>query len=80
MTLTTLQTFLGICVLLNWGVLLLWAGLFIGAHDWLFRLHGRWFSTTVSDFDRLHYAGMMGYKLAIILFCLVPYLALMWLA
>ena len=30
----------------------------------------------VETFNAIHYAGMAAYKIAILLFCLVPYLAL----
>jgi hypothetical protein len=49
---------------------------FVLAHDWLFRLHGRWFRIPVSSFDAVHYSGMAIYKIGILLFFLVPLLAL----
>jgi len=50
---------------------------FFAAHDWLFSLHGRFgFRLSAEQFDFAHYLGMAIYKLGIILFNLVPYLAL----
>lgn len=64
------------CTLINYGVLLLWFLFFKTAHDWMHRLHGRWFRLPVEQFDAIHYAGMAIYKIVIILFNLVPYVAL----
>jgi hypothetical protein len=66
------------CVGLNYLVLFIWAGLFVFAHDWMFRLHRRWFNLTVETFDAIHYAGLSIYKIGIILFNLMPFVAL-WL-
>jgi hypothetical protein len=65
------------CTVINYGVLLLWASVFITAHDWMHRLHGQWFHLSAEQFDAIHYAGMAIYKIGIFLFCLVPYLALL---
>jgi hypothetical protein len=46
------------------------------AHDWMFRLHGRWFRLTTAQFDAIHYAGMAVYKVGITLLNLVPLVAL----
>jgi hypothetical protein len=64
------------CAIINYSVLLLWALLFITAHEWMHRLHGRWFRLPVERFDAIHYAGMAIYKIGILLFNLVPYIAL----
>ena len=42
----------------------------------MYRLHGRWFQLSVQQFDALHYAGMAMFKIGILLFNLVPYIAL----
>ena len=64
------------CAVINYGVLLVWFLVFILAHDWMHRFHGKWFRLSVEQFDALHYAGMAIFKLGIILFNLVPYIAL----
>lgn len=76
MTMTGIKEVLLWCVGLNYAILLIWAGVFICAHDWLYRLHGRWFKLSVETFDALHYGGLAVYKVGVILFCLVPWLAL----
>ena len=58
------------------GVLLAWFIAFSLAHDWMRRLHGRWFRLSDERFDAIHYAGMTIYKIGILLFNLMPYVAL----
>ena len=62
--------------ILNYLVLLLWFLAFSLAHDWMLKLHGRWFRLTTSQFDALHYGGMAVYKVGILLLNLVPLIAL----
>jgi len=76
MTLETVRAALLWCSVINYGVLLLWFLVFVGAHDWMHRLHGRWFHLSAEHFDALHYAGMSLYKIGILLLNLVPYIAL----
>jgi len=64
------------CLGINYGVLLVWFGVFVSAHDWMYRLHTRWFKLSVETFDALHYAGLAIYKIGIILLNLVPLIAL----
>ena len=64
------------CVGINYGVMLVWFGVFVYAHDWMYRLHTRWFKLSVETFDALHYAGLSIYKMGIILLNLVPLIAL----
>jgi len=64
------------CIVINYGVRLVWFLFFMLAHDWMYGLHGQWFHLSVEQFDALHYAGMALYKVGILLFNLVPYIAL----
>jgi hypothetical protein len=64
------------CVVVNYAVLFVWSGVFIFAHDWMYRLHTRWFRLSLETFDALHYAGLAVYKIGIILLNLVPLIAL----
>lgn len=50
--------------------------LFVIARGFIRSLHGKWFEIPPERFDALHYLMMGVYKLAIILFCLMPYVAL----
>jgi len=64
------------CTVINYGVLVVWWLVFLLAHDWMYRLHGRWFHLSMDQFDALHYVGMGLFKIGILLFNLVPYIAL----
>jgi hypothetical protein len=76
MTIEVARHFLLWCTVINYGVLLAWFLFFIFAHDWMHRIHRRWFFLTREQFDVLHYAGMTIFKIGIILFNLVPFVAL----
>ena len=76
MSIETARNALLWCAIINYGVLLVWFLFFILARDFMHRLHGRWFHLSVEQFDAIHYAGMAIFKLGIILFNLVPYIAL----
>ena len=61
---------------LNYAVLLVWAGTFMFARDWMYRWHGRWFKLSDETFDAIHYSGLAVYKIGIFLFNLMPLVAL----
>ena len=67
------------CTIVNYAILMLWFFLFVCFHDGIHRLHGRWFRLTPERFDLVSYAGMALYKIGVLLFNLVPWLALTWL-
>ena len=62
---------------INYAILLLWFGVFVFAHEWLFRMHTRWFALSRESFDTLNYGGVAVYKIGNMLFFLVPALALL---
>ena len=64
------------CTVINYGVLLVWWLFFLFEHDWMYQWHGTWFHLSREQFDALHYAGIALYKIGILLFNLVPYIAL----
>ena len=76
MTLASLQSLLGWCAVINFGVLMLWFVLYASAKDLLYRLHSRWFSLSKERYETVHLAGMAAYKLAIWMFNLAPFIAL----
>ena len=76
MSIETLCDVLLWCAVINYGVLLVWFLFFILVHDWMHRMHGRWFHLSVEQFDALHYGRMALYKIGILLFNLVPYVTL----
>ena len=76
MTAEAALDFLLWCLVINYGILLLWFLVFRFSHDWMFRLHSRWFNMSKERFDSIHYAAMAAYKVGILLLNLVPYVAL----
>lgn len=71
-----IREFLLWCTMINVGLLLLWWLMFVFAHDWILSFHGRWFRLSVERFDGIHYAGMAMFKILILVFNLVPCIAL----
>jgi hypothetical protein len=76
MTIALTRHFLLWCTVINYGILLVWFLVFVFAHDWIQRIHSRWFRLSRDQFDTVHYAGMSIFKIGIILFNLVPLVAL----
>ncbi|GAA5785925.1 hypothetical protein YWS52_22480 [Chitiniphilus shinanonensis] len=71
-----LKDFLLWSTVINYIVLLVWFGALVVAHDWVYRLHTRWLKLSPAAFDAVHYGGMAAYKIGILLFNLVPLIAL----
>ena len=76
MTIDDFKAFLFWTTVINYGVLLIWFGVFVYAHDWIYRAHTRWFKLSPEKFDVLHYVGMSIYKVGILLLNLAPLVAL----
>ena len=76
MTIDTMREVLGWCSIINIGFLLWWFVVFMFAHDWIYRFHGKWFKLSVGQFNSIHYAGIAFYKITIFIFNVVPYIAL----
>lgn len=71
-----LQDFLMWCTILNYIALVIWFLAFIFAHDLMYNIHRKWFNLSVQEFDSIHYRGMAYYKIGVLLFNLVPFIAL----
>jgi len=76
MTIDIVRGALGWCSVINIGILLWWFLFFALAHDWVYRIHSKWFKVSVEKFDAIHYAGMAFFKICIFVFNIVPYFAL----
>ena len=76
MSLEVIQSVLAWCSLINIGLLSIWLFFFIVAHDWIYKLHGKWFEMSVERFNSIHYALIGFFKLSILMFFLIPYLVL----
>jgi len=76
MSIETARGFFLWCSVINYGVLLLWALFAMFWRDGLHDLWGRWFRLSREQFDMLNIGGITVYKIGIILFNLVPCIAL----
>ena len=76
MTVEMLRAFFGWCTLLNWGLMIIVFMFMVLGRSWVFRMHAKIFGTTEEEVSKAIYLVMAGYKTAIFLFCVVPYLAL----
>jgi hypothetical protein len=76
MTIEILRSFFGWCAVINMGLLLWWALVLWLAHDFVYRVHGRWYKLPAERFDAIHYTGMLYFKIGIFMFNIVPYCAL----
>jgi hypothetical protein len=74
--LQTLPTILLRSFLFGLAVLLLWFFLYLITPNWMYELNASWFNVGKRDFDLINYFGMGFFKISIILFFLVPYLAI----
>ena len=72
-----LQSFFMWCTVINSAILLWWWLAFAWMHDWVFKMHTRWYDLTKEKFDAIQYLVIGLLKIAIIVFNLVPYLALL---
>ena len=76
MTIDAIRQVFGWCFVINMGLLLWWFLVIMLAHDWVYRMHSKWFKMSVEKFDAIHYAGIAFFKILIFAFNLVPYIAL----
>ena len=76
MTLEIIRDILAWSAVINIAFLLWWFLVFWMAHDWVYKVHGKWFTLSVEKFDATHYKGMAFFKMCIFMFNLAPYLAL----
>jgi hypothetical protein len=73
-----LLSFLLRCAAINYAILILWFVVFVFAHDWIYRMHSRWFRLAPDTFDALNYLAIAIYKIGIIGLLIVPAIALYW--
>jgi hypothetical protein len=76
MTVEMIRAALGWCSIINMGLLLWWFFAIVVLHNWVYKLHSKWFKLSVEKFDEIHYTGIAFFKIAIFIFNIVPYFAL----
>jgi len=75
MTINELRAFLLCCLIINYVILIVWFTVFVFAHEWVYRVHTRWFKLSPESFDTANYIAMAIYKIGVLLFVLVPLIA-----
>ncbi|WP_413288575.1 DUF6868 family protein [Bdellovibrio sp. HCB337] len=76
MVLEFLKSFFMWGAIINYGILILWFGLLTFARGWFRKMQGRWFPMSEENFVLCHYLLYGGFKLVILVFNFVPFLAL----
>ena len=76
MTVELLRGTLAWSAVLNIGILLWWFLFLTFAHDWVYKMHSKFYHIQREQFDAIHYSGMAFYKICTFTFFIVPYLAL----
>lgn len=76
MTADRLEAMLLWSSLINCSLLAAWFAVFTRHRSWVYGLHMRWFKLSPAAFDAMNYAGAAVYKIGIVLFNLVPLIAL----
>ncbi|MFC1467677.1 DUF6868 family protein [Verrucomicrobiota bacterium] len=76
MTLAMIRDALLWSFLINMGILLYWFAFFVWGRGCIYRMHTKWFKLSPERFDEIQYGVMGIFKIFIIVFNLVPYIAL----
>ena len=76
MTIEMMRAALGWCSIINMGLLLWWFFAITVLHDWVYKIHSKWFKLSPETFDAIHYSGIAFFKIVVFVFNIVPYFAL----
>jgi hypothetical protein len=76
MTIQLASDFLFWCTAINYGLLLVWSFAYWMARQQLHRVWSLWFPLSAEQFDRLGFVLIGVYKVGILLFNLIPFIAL----
>ena len=74
--LETVATILLRSFLFGLAFLLIWFISYLIAPNWMFQMNARWFNIGQRDFELINYFGVGFLKITLLLFFLIPYLAL----
>ncbi len=75
-TIETVREFLGWCAVINVGLLMLSSILIIAIRERASRIHGKMFNLDEKCLSQAYFQILAQYKIAIIVFNIVPYFAL----
>lgn len=71
-----LRHLLAWCTVINYAILMLWFAVFVASRAWITGLHGKLFDIDAEKVRSMHFIGIAIYKILILVFNLVPYIAL----
>jgi hypothetical protein len=74
--LETITAFFGWCTVINVGFLAFGAIKIVGMRGPILKIHGKMFGLSEEDLSRAYFQYLVQYKIAVIVFNLVPYIAL----
>ena len=77
MDIELLKAFFLWCTIFNGGLLLLWTGILLWAPDLMYRTQRRWFPLSKEHLQVVMYGFLGGFKILVLVFNVVPYLALL---
>ena len=80
MDIQTLTAFFMWCTILNFALLVLSSLICLCAGEWVYRIHGKWFSISRETFNVAIYSFLGLYKVLVFVFNLIPYIALLLVA
>ena len=76
MDIDSIRAFFMWCTILNFALLLFSSLMCVCAADWVYRIHGKLFSISRETFNVAIYSFLALYKVLVIVFNLIPYIAL----
>jgi hypothetical protein len=76
MNIEILSNFLFWCAVVNYSILIVWFAAFSLARERIYAIHGKWYPISSEQFNAVNYAGAAVYKILVLVFNLVPYIAL----
>ena len=76
MDIETVRAFFMWCTIINVVLLALSFVMLAFAGDWVYRMHGRWFPMPRETFNVVIYSFLGSFKMFVLAFNLVPYIAL----
>lgn len=76
MDLAGMRAVLLYCTLINFAFLAAWGLLCLLPHRWMYRIAERRFQVPAGQLDAINLAGIVFYKVCVVMFNLVPYAAL----
>ena len=77
MDIQILRKFFMWCTIMNGALLLLWAIMCVFALDWVYRTQSRWFPMPRESFTVVMYSFLGLFKIIVLTFNVIPYLALL---